>query len=421
MIHNAIRGQRTEARGFQQPRGARPVDESAALIAVFDDIEDRVYIVDPDSYKILYANRILKRDFGNNVVGKRCHEALQASEKPCGFCTNRFIFGENLGRSYTWEFQNQRNRRWYRCIDKAVRWHDEKMVRYEMAIDIHDRKVAEEALRKSEEKYRYLVENIPEVIYTTDKDGIVTYVSPAIERLTGFTPLAMVGRHFAEFVFEEDAGYLKRRYDHALEGQRSPTEYRILRKSGGYRWVSTFSRPIREEDKSVGLQGVLSDVTAYKEAEAELQEREKELSIKTKDLEEINTALRVLLKNREKDKEELEEKILLNLKELVNPYLDKLKKSISGGKEKTYLDIVEANLRTLTSSFSMDLHFRYFNLTPTELHIAGLIREGKTSKDIAELMNLSDRTIESHRKNIRRKMGLTAKKRNLRTLLLEVE
>jgi DNA-binding CsgD family transcriptional regulator len=185
--------------------------------------------------------------------------------------------------------------------------------------------------------------------------------------------------------------------------------------------VSTFSRPIREDDKSVGLQGVLSDVTAYKEAEAELQEREKELSIKTKDLEEINTALRVLLKKREKDKDELEEKILLNLKELVNPYLDKLKKSIDDKKERVYLDILEANLRTLTSSFSRDLHFKYLNLTPTELRIAGLIREGKTSKDIAEFMNLSTRTIESHRKSIRRKMGLTAKKRNLRTLLLEIE
>ena len=122
-----------------------------------------------------------------------------------------------------------------------------------------------------------------------------------------------------------------------------------------------------------------------------------------------------------KDKEELEEKILLNVKELVNPYLDKLKKSIDDKKGRVYLDILEANLRTLTSSFSRDLHFKYLNLTPTELRIAGLIREGKTSKDIAEFMNLSTRTIESHRKSIRRKMGLTAKKRNLRTLLLGVE
>jgi PAS domain S-box-containing protein len=421
MRQNKRPWRRTEARGFQQPGRERRADESTALIAVFDDIEDRVYIVDPDSYKILYANRIVKRDFGNNVVGKRCHEALQGSEKPCDFCTNRLIFGENLGKSYTWEFQNLKNKRWYRCIDKAIKWHDEKMVRYEMAIDIHDLKVAEDALRSSEEKYRQLVENIHEVIYSVDKAGIVTYISPAIQSMTGYSPSEIVGVHFSNFIHNDDFERIVDRYGEALAGQERPSEYRILTKSREARWVRTFSRPIREEGKTVGLQGVLSDVTAYKEAEANLQDREKDLSIKTKDLEEINTALRVLLKRREKDKEELEEKILLNLKELANPYLDKLKKSIDNKKERVYLDILEANLRTLTSSFSRDLHFKYLNLTPTELHIAGLVREGKTSKDIAEFMNLSSRTIESHRKNIRRKMGLTAKKRNLRTLLLEIE
>jgi transcriptional regulator with PAS, ATPase and Fis domain len=194
---------------FQQPGKVRRTDESTALIAIFDDMDEGVYVAGPESHEILYANRTVKKDFGKNIVGKKCYEALQGFEKPCGFCTNRFIFGESLGKSYIWEFQNLKNKRWYRCIDKAIKWHDEKMVRYEMAIDIHDRKVAEDAFRKSEEKYRYLVENIPEVIYATDKDGIVSYVSPAIERLTGFPPLDMVGRHFSEFIFEEDSVYLK--------------------------------------------------------------------------------------------------------------------------------------------------------------------------------------------------------------------
>jgi PAS domain S-box-containing protein len=406
---------------LQRPGKGRRADESTAFISVFDDMDEGVYVADPESHEILYANRTIKEDFGKSIVGKKCHEALQGFEKPCDFCTNRFIFGENLGKSYIWEFQNLKNKRWYRCIDKAIRWHDEKMVRYEMAIDIHDRKIAEEALRSSEEKYRQLVENIHEVIYSVDKAGIVTYISPAIHSMTGYSPSEIEGVHFSNFIHKDDFERIVDRYGEALSGQTRPAEYRMVTKSGESRWVRTFSRPVYQENEVVGIQGVLSDITAYKEAEAKLKDREEELIIKTKDLEEINTALRVLLKKREKDKEELEEKILLNLKELVNPYLDKLKKSIDNKKERVYLDILEANLRTLTSSFSRDLHFKYLNLTPTELHIAWLIREGKTSKDIAELMNLSSRTIESHRKNIRRKMGLTAKKRNLMTLLLEVE
>lgn len=115
------------------------------------------------------------------------------------------------------------------------------------------------------------------------------------------------------------------------------------------------------------------------------------------------------------------EKALLNLKEQVMPYLEKLKRQLGDENLKTYLSIIEANLKSITSSFSRDLHFKYLSLTPTELHVAGLIREGKTSGEIGDLMNLSSRTIESHRKNIRKKMGLRDVKANLRATLMSFE
>jgi PAS domain S-box-containing protein len=294
-------------------------------------------------------------------------------------------------------------------------------VRCELAIDIHDRKVAEQALQESEKKYRQLVENIHEVIYSTDVIGTVTYVSPAIEPLTGYNPSEVEGRLFSEFIFEEDVEYLVRHYSNALSGQKRPAEYRILTKSGSYRWVRTFTTSVRQGDEVIGLQGVLSDITDLKRTEDALKERERELTIKTAHLEEMNAALRVLLRKREQDKEEMEGKVLLNVKELVEPYIEKLKKNMDGERQKAYLKILEANLKSITSSFSRDLHFKYLNLTQAELHIASLIREGKTSKEIAELMNLSSRTIESHRKNIRRKMGLIEVKANLRATLLSLK
>jgi PAS domain S-box-containing protein len=390
------------------------------LISIFEAIDEKVYIVDPDSYEILYANPAVKKIFGEKALGDKCYKVMQDLDSPCDFCTNPLIFGENLGNTHIWELRNRKTGKWVRIIHRAIKWWDGRMVRFGMGIDIHNRKVAEEALRLSEEKFRQLVENIHEVIYTTDRDGLVTYVSPAIERLTGFIPSDVVGRHFSKFIHEEDLGYLKSRYDHALEGQRSPTEYRVLTKSGGYRWVSTFSRPVKENNTSVGLHGVISDITEYKESEATLREREKELRAKTETLEEMNAALRVLLERREKDRVEMEEKVLLNISELINPYLEKLKKSSMDEKQKACLGIVESNLNSITSSFSRDLRFKYLSLTPTEIQIASLIRDGRTTKEIAELMNLSGRTIESHRKNIRRKMGLKDKKANFRTTLLSI-
>ncbi len=77
--------------------------------------------------------------------------------------------------------------RWYRCLDRAITWADGRIVRYELAVDITDRREAEEALRKSEEKYRYLTESMNDIVWTTDLEMNTTYVSPSIEKVLGFT------------------------------------------------------------------------------------------------------------------------------------------------------------------------------------------------------------------------------------------
>jgi len=233
------------------------------LISIFDAIDEKIYVSDPESFEILYANEAMKRLLGDDVLGKKCHKVMQDLEEPCDFCTNPLIFGKNLGRTHIWEFKNKKLNKWRRCIDKAIQWPDGRMVRFEMAVDIHHRKVAEEALEASERKYRQLVENIHEVIYATDVEGIVRYISPAIEALTGFSPGEMVGRHFSEFIFRDDFSRIVDRYHKALSSQERPTEYRVVKKSGESLWVRTYSEPIREGEEAKGLQGVLSDILKF--------------------------------------------------------------------------------------------------------------------------------------------------------------
>jgi len=160
---------------------------------------------------------------------------------------------------------------------------------------------------------------------------------------------------------------------------------------------------------------------SYDELKHLVEKNTKELNIKTKNLEELNTALTVFLDKREEDKSVIEEKIMCNVKALVTPYLAKLKKVSSVQSQKTMINILESNLNELISSFSHRLSSKYLNLSPSEIQVANLVKQGMTNKEIAEILHVTSRTISFHRENIRKKLGLTNKKNNLKTYLMSLD
>jgi len=160
------------------------------------------------------------------------------------------------------------------------------------------------------------------------------------------------------------------------------------------------------------------EIAERMQAEQTLREREKALEANNVKLGEMNAALKVLLKSRETGKTELEEQVLSNVKNLLVPYLGKVKKSGLDERQAVYIEILESNLNDIISPFSRTLSSRYWNFTPTEVEIANHVREGKTTKEIALLLNSSRRTIEFHRDNLRKKLGLRNKRANLKIHLL---
>ena len=120
--------------------------ERSQLLSIFDSIDEAVYVCDPNSREVLYTNRKVRELFGD-VDGRKCHQMFHDNDDPCSFCTNDRIFGENLGKTHIWEFENKTQNRWYRCIEQAIRWPDGRHVRCEIAIDITEsRRLAEEIL-----------------------------------------------------------------------------------------------------------------------------------------------------------------------------------------------------------------------------------------------------------------------------------
>lgn len=115
--------------------------ERRQLLSIFDSIDEPIYISTADTYELLYVNEAVKK-YLPDPLSQKCYEVMQKRNTPCPFCTNDIIFGEKRGQTYIWEHYNIACERWFRCIDKAIRWPDGRMVRYEMAIDITEQKSA---------------------------------------------------------------------------------------------------------------------------------------------------------------------------------------------------------------------------------------------------------------------------------------
>ena len=124
------------------------------------------------------------------------------------------------------------------------------------------------------------------------------------------------------------------------------------------------------------------------------------------------------MKKREEDKKKLEENILSNVKELIVPCVGMIRKGKMDNETMQYVDMIESNLNEIVSPFIRTLSSRYLKLTPKESLVASFLKNGKSTKEIAQMLNTSIRGIEFHRENIRMKLGLKNKKENLRSYLL---
>lgn len=154
-------------------------------------------------------------------------------------------------------------------VDSKLLW---RALRYSI-----ERKGAEEALRESEANYRYLVENITDIIYVLDQNGVMTYISPAVESVLGYTPSELIGVSFADFMYQEDLQPAAEGFLSLLSGNSTQGEYRILTKSGEVRWMLTSNRPVFEGEHVIGATGVLTDITERKRVEEELKEGHQKL------------------------------------------------------------------------------------------------------------------------------------------------
>ena len=125
--------------------------------------------------------------------------------------------------------------------------------------------------------YRDLVERINEAIFVVDTEGLLTYVSPLFEKISGYTPEEAAGRYLREFVHKDDVASLADSLQRIASGTSEAADYRVLSKSGNIRWVHSFSIPIFTGEEIVGIQGLLTDITEQVETKKILEQAIKEV------------------------------------------------------------------------------------------------------------------------------------------------
>ncbi len=299
--------------------------------------------------------------------------------------------------------------------------------------DVTEKNRGEKLLKESERKLSDIINFLPDATFAIDLRGKVIFWNRSMEEMTGVKAELMLGKSDHEYAIPFYGVQRPMLIDLVLKKNRKiEKSYEHIIRKGRNLLLSEAYMP-NLNNKSVFLWGMASplydgkgnilgaiesirDITDHKQTQEAVTKREEELRNKAKELEAFNAALSVLLKKREHDKKELEDKIISNVKMLILPQIEKLKEMSSSRKAAMHLDILESNLREIVSPFSRRLSSKYLNLTNKEIQIANLIKEGKETKEIAEFLGISESTINIHRYNIRKKLNLT-KKHNLRTYL----
>ncbi len=282
------------------------------------------------------------------------------------------------------------------------------------AMDITHQKTTEKKLMESETLYRTIFETTGTATVIIEDDKTMSLINAEFEKLTGYRKEDWEGKKTWEDLIDErdkdrlDKYHRSRRIDPELAPRTY--EFRLLDSEGNIKHMLSTNCLIPQTRKHVCS---VMDIT-------ELKETGGELLAKTEKLEELNTALRVIFKQRAEERDELEQTLIASIKELVLPNLEKLRKSGSEKSRQIYTDLIASSLEEIFSPFSRKLSTTFRSLTTTEVQVANLIKDGKNSKEIADVLSVSASAVDVYRYRIRKKLGINHQKVNLRSYLLSL-
>ncbi|MFZ5776040.1 MAG: PAS domain S-box protein [Thermodesulfobacteriota bacterium] len=274
--------------------------------------------------------------------------------------------------------------------------------------DITERVQAERSLEKSRSTSRGLLSTPVDAVLLITPDGTIAEANETARRLVSVAQEELLqGQSLWQLL---PPVFAKRCRDNTAKVVRKKEVIRAEDRVGNT-WYDTVFSPLLDEN------GAVAQVAIWARDKSEMKGLELRLELKTRELLEVNNALKILLQQSTEAIAEHDRKVHDNLHRLVFPYLERLRDKYPDDEIQLYLNVALSNLEKINSTFSLAISSRLKGLTPRELQVAELLKQGKNTKEIATLLKLSARTVEFYRDKLRVKLGLKNKKENLRSHL----
>ena len=289
-------------------------------------------------------------------------------------------------------------------------------------IDTTERHEIRDELLKSKQHIQSIMDNAAGfVLYRLRTDEKEPYglkmvdVSPSVKEILGISPENFKVSSYYDNLHPDDLPTVMETHKKALQTGKFEMTARVFNPViEDYIWIYAITASVEnEEDRTPYINGILLDVTEKRKAFEQLKQREKDLSYQAEKLNEMNSALNVLIEKRDQDKKELEKNIFRNINELILPEIEVLKTTSMTKRQIELIDTIELTLKDISSNFLSKLPIDNLRLSSSELNVANCIKQGKSSKEIASYLNVSIKTVKNHRVAIRKKLGITGKRINL--------
>ena len=248
----------------------------AQLYIILDSIDALIYVTDMETHDLLYLNNVGRRMYGD-VIGKKCFKAIHnGSDEPCSFCPNHLLVNKSVPTEvHIWVYYDVDQKRWFESRDRAIRWTNGRIAKLKIAIDITDRKQAEESLRFVQEKFTKAFLSSPDAIIISDAEtGKIVEINDAASLIYGYSPDEMNGKSALELGIWLSVEN-RNEFFNQLQNQGKVRSHELVeRRKSGELFNASISAEIITLEKQKFIISTIRDITNRKRNELALLESE---------------------------------------------------------------------------------------------------------------------------------------------------